>query len=338
MNKGVCAKASLVCLLGLLLTTASCVYVSGCGPQARYEKQVSLSAPLEPGQSFSAETRDGSITIEGVETTECSVLATIRTHAGTVERAEELAEQIEVSLQPSGGGLAVVIDRPARIRNAGYDVSLQVRLPAQTSLALVTSDGSVRMTGVTGTVEARTSDGSIQAENITGDTQLKTSDGSIRCTQIEADTLDLYTSDGSIRLSDATSDTCTLRTTDGSITVTGLETDSLQMRTSDGSIRARDVSAAEVNCHTSDGTLQLECAADAPKAPQVEATTSDGSITFAAPPGLSAVIEAQTNDGSIHTHLPITVEGKVGKHLRGTIGGGEGRIYLRTHDGSITIR
>ena len=38
------------------------------------------------------------------------------------------------------------------------------------------------------------------------------------------------------------------------------------------------------------------------------------------------------------TELPITIQGKVGKSLNGVIGGGEGRIYLRTNDGSITIR
>ena len=91
-------------------------------------------------------------------------------------------------------------------------------------------------------------------------------------------------------------------------------------------------------CHTSDGSIHIDYAPDAPKAPNVTATTSSGGITFAAPPGLSAVIEASTGDGSIHTNLPITVEGKVGKSLTGTIGGGEGKVHLRTSDGSITIR
>ena len=55
-------------------------------------------------------------------------------------------------------------------------------------------------------------------------------------------------------------------------------------------------------------------------------------------PDLSAVVEASTNDGSLHLHLPITAEGKVGKSLRGTTGNGEGRVTLKTHDGSITIK
>jgi len=67
-------------------------------------------------------------------------------------------------------------------------------------------------------------------------------------------------------------------------------------------------------------------------------STSDGSITFDAPSGLSAVVQASTNDGSIHTSLPLTVEGKVGKSLRGTAGDGQGKITLKTHDGSITIK
>ena len=70
----------------------------------------------------------------------------------------------------------------------------------------------------------------------------------------------------------------------------------------------------------------------------INATASDGSITLVTPPGLSAEIDAGTGDGSIHTDLPVTIRGKVGKSLHGTIGGGEGRVYLRTQDGSITIR
>jgi DUF4097 and DUF4098 domain-containing protein YvlB len=93
-----------------------------------------------------------------------------------------------------------------------------------------------------------------------------------------------------------------------------------------------------MDCHTSDGAIEIEFAPDAPKAIHVNATTSDGSITLTVPPGLSAAIEANTDDGSIHTHLPITVQGKIGKSVHGTVGAGEGKIYLKTSNGSITIR
>ncbi len=305
MREGLRKRISLACLLGLtLFLVSSCVYVEGCGYStgwaAKCERQVELSAPLQPGSAFEARTRDGSITVEGNQTSECRVLATIRTHASTQEKAQELAEQIEVKLEPSGRGLVVVIQKPVMIHNAGYGVSLAVTAPTQTSLELVTSDGSVDITDIQGTIVATTSDGSIRVIDIQGDVKLKTSDGSIRVAEMRGD--------------------------------------SLEVRTSDGGIRCEDIVVARLIGHTSDGSVHVACAAGAPQAPEMAVTTSDGSITLVAPPDLSAVIDASTSDGSIRTSLPVTIEGRVGKSLHGTIGAGEGQITLRTSDGSITIR
>jgi Toastrack DUF4097 len=342
MKNGICTRLSLACLLGLILFLASsCVYVSGCGDwgqMAKYERQVELSAPLEMGSTFSAATRDGSITLEGIQSTECRLIATIRARASTEEKAQELGEQIEVRLEPVGRTLTVVIEKPSVIRNAHYGVSLAGTVPTQTNLALITSDGSVHLANIEGTVDAKTSDGSIQAEGIKGDTKLKTSDGRIQCARLEAGVLDLHTSDGSIKLEDISATSCTARTSDGSITLADARSESLALRTSDGGIRCRGITASRLECHTSDGSVHIEYATDAPSVIDATVSTSDGSITFAAPQGLSAVVEASTSDGSIRTALPITVEGKVGKSLRGTIGTAEGRLILKTRDGSITIK
>jgi DUF4097 and DUF4098 domain-containing protein YvlB len=278
-----------------------------------------LAAPLAAGSSFSAETHDGSVTIHGVETSECKVLAKVVAHARTEERAQELAEQVEVRLEPAGDGLKVVTEGPHTIGNTWYSVSLDVQTPVQTSLALGTNDGSVRVENITGNVDARTSDGSIEAEGVKGDVKLRTSDGHITCTRLETGTLDVHTNDGGITLTD-------------------IRADRIAAHTSDGNIRCQSIAADRAECHTSDGSIHLAYAQDGPQAPTVTASTSSGGITFIAPPGLSAVIEASTGDGSIHTTLPITIEGKVGKSLTGTIGDGKGKVHLRTHDGSITIR
>jgi DUF4097 and DUF4098 domain-containing protein YvlB len=305
---------------------------------AKYERQVELSAPLEPGSTFAAATRDGSITLEGVQSSECRLLATIQTRARTEEAAQQLNEQIEVTLESVGRNLSVVIDKPSVIRNAHYGVSLAGTVPLQTNLALSTSDGSVHLTNIEGTVDAKTSDGSIQADNIKGDTKFRTSDGRIQCARIEATSLDLKTSDGSINLEGVTATSCIARTSDGSITLADARSESLDLNTSDGTIRCRNVAASRIQCRTSDGSVHIECATDAPTVIDGTVTTSDGSITFTAPQGLSARVEASTDDGSIRTTLPITVSGKVGKSLSGTIGAGEGRLVLKTHDGSITIQ
>ncbi len=321
MTRGRSTQIALAGLLALVpLTCSSCVYVHLSGAdKARHERQVDLSAPLPAGSSFSAETHDGSITIHGVETAECKVQARIVAHARTEERARELAEQIEPRLESTAGGLKVVINRPPVTGNAWYSVSLDVQVPPQTNLGLVTGDGSVNVAGITGTLDARTSDGSIKAEAIKGSVKLWTSDGGITCTQLEGPMLDVHTNDGGI-------------------TLTKVRADTITAHTGDGSIRGRDIAAARADYHTSDGAIHIDCAPDAPKAPDLTATTSSGAITFTAPPGLSAVIEASTGDGSIHTSLPMALEGNVGKSLTGRVGDGQGKVRLRTNDGSITIR
>jgi DUF4097 and DUF4098 domain-containing protein YvlB len=67
--------------------------------------------------------------------------------------------------------------------------------------------------------------------------------------------------------------------------------------------------------------------------------THNGGIELTAPANHSAKVKASTHNGSINTDLPITVTGKVSKKkLTGTIGSGDGDLYLETHNGSIRLR
>jgi hypothetical protein len=333
---GIALGAAMACLL---LVCTSCIIIhTGDWGGARYEKELELSAPLAAGSSFAAETRDGSIKVEGVETNDGTVLAKIVAHAGTEGRAQELAEQVQVRLEPAGAGLKVVTEGPRTRGNAWYNVSLEVKVPVQTSLTLGANDGAVRISRVTGDVDARTSDGSIEVEAVKGNVKLRTSDGRITGLRLEAAALDLHANDGGIEITGASAKTCTAKSSDGSITLTDVRADSIVAETTDSPIRLQRIAAGRVECRTSDASIHIDFAPDAPKAPTVTATTSDAGITFIAPPGLSAVIDAFTDDGSIRTTLPITVEGKVGRSLTGKVGDGEGRIRLRTNDGSITIR
>jgi len=71
----------------------------------------------------------------------------------------------------------------------------------------------------------------------------------------------------------------------------------------------------------------------------VDIVTHNGDIDFTSPPNFSAKADISTHNGSIRTALPITVVGEVSKReLRGTIGSGEGRLHLETHNGSIKIK
>jgi len=103
-----------------------------------------------------------------------------------------------------------------------------------------------------------------------------------------------------------------------------------------GSIICRQV-LADVELETNVGSVEVKYAQAATAACNAEITTNVGSIEFTGPPELSAQVDASTNVGSIKTAHPITIVGKVGKSINGSIRSGEGTIRLKTNVGSIEI-
>ncbi|MGB2863832.1 MAG: DUF4097 family beta strand repeat-containing protein [Sedimentisphaerales bacterium] len=275
------AKVSLGCLLCLVMFMTGCISIGGCTMQAKYERTVQLSAPLSPGSAFEAQTQNGSITINGADVADCNMTATIVARAATDEEAQELAEKVKVTLIPSGNRLITKIDKPTRLINKSVSVSLDVELPNQTDLELLTHNGGVVLSDITGKINATTHNGKVAIENVTGTTALKTHNGSVTCNEISGDS---------------------------------------KLSSHNGKVKAFYSESAASICN-------------------ISMITHNGSIELATPPDYSAKVKASTHNGSINTDLPITVTGKVSKSkLTGTIGAGEGELYLETHNGSIRIR
>ncbi len=267
MKNALLAKISLSCLLCLLTLAAGChIHIGSCdnGDNGyKYERTVQLSAPMAAGGIFAAHTHNGSVTITGAATTECSVTATIKARGGSEEKAKKLAEEIKITLEPAGDKLTAKIHKPSSLRNRPFSVNFNVTLPKDAGLELTTHNGPVKITNINGKIHATTHNGKVICSQISGDIHLKSHNGGVKAVYSKT----------------------------------------------------------------------------APPVCNVSMVTHNGGINFTAPPNLSAEAEIITHNGSIHTDLPITVTGKVNKRrLTGTIGKGEGKLYLRTHNGSIKIK
>jgi DUF4097 and DUF4098 domain-containing protein YvlB len=325
-------------LIAAVFLVVSCTNTERWRPMAKWERQSKLSAPLPAGSLFRARTRDGSISVEGAATDECRVVATIQTYAASKERAREMAEEIQVRLDPSDDSLSVVIEAPSSVNSANYSVSLNVVVPHRTALRLATGDGKVHVTNVEGSVEATTADGDVTIEKVTGDARLKSSDGSVACSQIEAGVLDLCAYDGSVRVSQAKITSCNAESSDGMVYLADVSAESLDVQTKDGGVRCQNVAAEKLDCHSSAGSVYITWAPDAPKAPDITVALADGHITFVAPPDLSVVVDAFSNSGPIRAKGLGEPKGRNDNSLHAVVGDGRGRLTLTTHDGSITIR
>ena len=192
------AKVSLGCLLCLVMFLTGCINIGSCAMRAKYQRTVQLSAPLSPGSAFEAQTHNGSITINGAEVAECNMTATIVARAATDEEAQELAEKVKVTLIPSGNRLITKIDKPTQLVNKSVSVSLDVEVPNQTDLNLVTHNGSVEISDITGRLDATTHNGKVTSERVSGTTAFSTHNGSVTCGEISGST-QLKSHNGSIK-------------------------------------------------------------------------------------------------------------------------------------------
>jgi len=393
--KKYCAVLALGFYLCSLLIVTGCDIQIGDWGKAKYERTVQQQAPLAPGSNVIAQTSSGSITITGADVTDCSVVAQIRVQAPTEEEAREIAEQVEIKLEPVGQTLTVKAEKPPKKRRRSISISYDITVPNQTNVECASSYGAIKLSNISGNVKGKTSSGSISAENIQGSAQLDTSYGPVTCRNITGDNIQLKSSSGSIRaenivgsvnlntsydsitcddisggdiklktssgnikLSKASCEDYDLHTSYGSISADELTGSLLKLHSSSGGIYVTEASAetadistsyGRINCRqftTTDltaksgsGNIDVACSDSTPAEITANVTTSYGSIDFTTPPEFTGRVELATSYGSIRTDLPITITGEISKKkLTGTIGQGNGKLYLKTSSGSIKIR
>jgi hypothetical protein len=299
MKKSNFQKEFVAFLSCFVIAAMGCCTVDGCEPKAKYERTVNLSASLPAGSFFEAQTHNGYIDITGTDVTQCNLTATIIAKADTEETAQKLAEEVKVELVPSGDKLTAKIEKPTLAPKECISVNLDVTVPNQTSTDLATHNGALRIKNLTGQIKGTTHNGRVTAEEISGTTELKTHNGEVACKEVAGDT---------------------------------------QLQTHNGSVICKEASG-DINLRTHNGNAKALYATTAPSVCNISIVTHNGSASLTAPPNLSAKVEGSTHNGSISTDLPITVTGKIGrKKLSGTIGTGEGQLYLETHNGSISIK
>ena len=201
MKNALFTKISLGCLLGLLAIIAGCcIHIGSCWSRAKYEKIEQLSAPLAVGSTVVAETNFGSITVTGADVADCNVVAKIRVQAPTKQEAAEIAEQVKIRLESDGKTLTIRADKPHLKNNRSVGISYQITVPRQSNIECDSSYGSIKLTNITGDVNAHTSYGSINCASVNGKMQLDTSYGRVGCSDIVADELSVRSSYGNINI------------------------------------------------------------------------------------------------------------------------------------------
>jgi DUF4097 and DUF4098 domain-containing protein YvlB len=297
---GICAVVAAATLAG-----ACEVNLNSEGLTARETRNFKLTGQPE----VVLDTFDGAIEIHSWDRDEVEVEIEKRA------MEQSLIDEIKVHVEQKGNHVEVRVTGPAHEfhmtigRNMSPSARLRVALPRASRVQATSSDGSIRVADVDGTIVLRTADGSVAATRVSGDISVRTDDGSIRMERA-AGKLDLETGDGSIVV-------------DAKPTV-------LRLKTGDGTIRAQIDSDSQM---TDDWDL----------------STEDGSVILTLPSSFNGELDAETRDGSVRTTHPLLRSAdrdrsadnedrrERRRSLRARMGEGGKALRVRTGDGSIRI-
>lgn len=186
-----------------------------------------------------------------------------------------------VRASQAGGRLTVSSDCGFSV---GRRCSGHVRLvvPEGLPVTVHTSDGSVLLRDLTGTVSSSTSDGHVTLRDLSGPVDASSSDGGIDVSEVTG-RLTLRTHDGSIHGSGLRASRVTAESSDGGIDLRFAAAPArVQVRSHDGSIGVHvphDGTSYRVTTDVSDGHEDVSVPADPGAARRIDLEASDGSIT-----------------------------------------------------------
>lgn len=289
-----------------------------------------LAIPLPRGvERIELENPNGSVEIRGGDVKDIIIGAVVWVDKVDEAEASRIAEQSTIDYS---GGSTFKIMTNAKEYTGGFPnkrkprVNLQItvpesvkadyqlkllngkviaeHVPVKEKLNVRTTNGSITVSGVGGSLTANTTNGAVDISDVGGDATVETTNGVVTVHTVGGK-LEVDTTNGAVKAEQVQGD-ADIETLNGKITVVGAEA-GVKANATNGTI---SVTAAQVG---GDFTLKN--------------TTS--SIEVHIPAGSDVQVKGSTSYGSISTNLPLTVEGK---KITGTIGSGRHQIKIDTNN------
>jgi hypothetical protein len=160
MRTGTFVRIGIVVGLAAILLGGCVIHTDAF--KAKFSRSEDLTATLADITAMDVTTNVGTIRLDAAEVAEVHVAAEIKVKASTEERAQELAEQVRIVVEPSGQTLTIKAVKPADFGRNQLSVDFTVTAPADVALNCTTNVGDIRVTGFTKRVKASTDVGAIK--------------------------------------------------------------------------------------------------------------------------------------------------------------------------------
>lgn len=177
--------------------------------QARtLEETVKEQYDFDPGGRVVVKNVNGRVAINGWNRQQVNLVAQKRVEARDREAAERLMERLKIEIDRQTQEIYIRTRTPRKSgswfeRSTSASVSYTIDVPQNCNLRIETTNGTIEVAGVTGTLILETTNGKVTAREIGGEVQVKTTNGSISADLNSirpGKELDFYTTNGSIKV------------------------------------------------------------------------------------------------------------------------------------------
>jgi DUF4097 and DUF4098 domain-containing protein YvlB len=260
-------------------------------------------------------TGSGDITIRTGSSNQVVVHGTVQKNNNWFSSDEGAVHQVESNppIQQNGNDIRIGYNLPDDVKRH-VSISYDITVPADTAVQAHSGSGNVSVEGVRGEVQTQTGSGDVHLRDLASRVHAQTGSGGIRAQNVGAPFY-AHTGSGDIDAALTGSGDVDIQTGSGSVQLRGVN-GGLRARTGSGSIGADGSVSAPWQLHTGSGNIRM-------------ALASSGGFN----------LDVRTSSGSIHSDLPITVQGSLGRHeLKGTVRGGGPEVEVNTGSGDVEIR
>ena len=302
MNKRCCV---VLLFSFLLLAALSCAAVEG-----HFDRTLQVSGAV----NLDVSTGSGDIVVKTGGSGQVVVHGTVHTNSWPFG-SENAVHQVESNppIQQSGNSIRIGYNLPDDVKRH-VSINYEITVPADTSLEAHSGSGNIEVAGVRSEVQAQTGSGDMKLRDIGSRLRVQTGSGNIRAEDVSAP-FSAQAGSGDIEATLTGSGDVDVHTGSGTIQVRGVK-GGLRARTGSGNIETDGNVTGPWDLHSGSGNIRLAV----------------GSAT-----GFN--LDLHTSSGSIHSDLPITVQGSMGAHeLKGTVKGGGPEVAVSTGSGDVEIR
>ncbi|MCB0281370.1 MAG: DUF4097 family beta strand repeat protein [Calditrichae bacterium] len=302
------------------------------------KKDFSHTFNVSDGAILILENGDGNVNIKTWEKDQIQV--DVVYHAQIKSSSQTDIDKFDIEFSQNGNKV-YVIERNKRKLVLGYfsinyiDYRYDIFVPSYTKVDIQADDGdivindlkaNVRIKGDDGKIELKnifeskmnlhTQDGRINLENVSGILNIKSDDGDVFINDISVSEAEISGSDGKVKIKNSRGDFY-ITTDDGDVTLDKITSHVLDVRTQDGDIDVRFAGRDNVD---------------------ISLSTNDGRVNLDLDNPISAAFSIENDDGHIRFNLDDADISRDSKHLlKGNLGNGEGRLKIRTSDGSVSV-